>query len=349
MRSSLKRKSNVLSFVLISLSVLALILYIYFVDGIQNIFNIFINCNKVLFLIGFLSMILFWNFDYIILNVGLSIFNSKLTFKNGFRNAILGQFFNNITPSATGGQPFQAFYMNRYCGINYGVAIGALLIKFLCYQITLTVSCSVLLFLKFKFFVSRIQGFSFFMFFGFLVNSVFATILIIIGLNKKLTVFLIEFFVKVLGKLKIFKETKQKLINVRKEVDLFNKVILSSFKNIGKFFKMIFFSFLKIASLYSVNIIIALLFGIKLSFNGIFNIISGAACVQVTSTFIPLPGAVGGAEFLFFIIYDGIFEANTTSSALLFWRIYTFYFPIIVGLFFSRGLFKKYEFKNISK
>ena len=345
MLDSLERKSNVLSFVLILMSVVALILYICFVDGIKNVLNIFLNCNKVLLLAGFFSMLLFWGFDYFILNVGLSIFGKKLFFMQGARNCILGQFFNNITPSATGGQPFQAFYMNRYCGIQYGVAIGALLIKFLCYQIALTVSCSLLLFLKYKYFVSRIQGLSFFMFFGFLVISVFATIFIIIGLNKKLTVFLIGFFIKILGKLKIFKETEKKLINVKKEVDLFNEVILSSFRNIGKFLKMVFLSLLKILSLYSVNVIIALVFGINLSLNGVFNVVSGAACVQVTSTFIPLPGAVGGAEFLFLMIYDGVFETNKTSAALLLWRVYTFYFPIIVGLFCSRGLFKRGEIK----
>ena len=345
MLHNLKKKSNVLSFVLILLSVLALIFYISYVDGIKNVLNIFLSCNKIWLFVGFLFMVCFWALDYIILQQGLNIFGRKLSFKNGVVNCILGQFFNNITPSATGGQPFQTFFMNKACKIEYGVAVGALLIKFLCYQLALTITCSFFLFLKFNYFVSKIQGFAFFMFFGFLINAVIAMALIFVGINKKVTVFLIGFFIKILGKLRIFKNPEQKLISIKKEVDLFNETILTAFKNIRKLLKMIFFSLLQILFLYFVNAVIAFVFNINVSADSLFNIVSGAACVQICSLFVPLPGAVGGAEFLFFLIYDGVFVANKISAALLLWRIYTFYFPIIVGLFFSKSVFKRKELK----
>ncbi len=336
----LKEKSNILSIFLILLSFLVLVIYISFFDGIANVLNIFLNCNRIWFLVGFLVMFSYWFLEYYILNRSLKIFNSKLNFSNGIKNCMLGQFFNNITPSATGGQPFQVFYMSKFCKINSFNAVGALLLKFLSFQIALTLFCSIVIFFKFNYFISKIQGFIVLMFIGFSLNTIIAIILILVGVNKKFTSFLIDFFILLLKKLRIFKKSEEKLKDFKNELGIFNETVLEAFKNKKEFFIMIFFSLLQIFLFYIVNVVIVFVFKMNLTLNLMLNIICGAACVQMSSTFIPLPGAVGGAEFLFFVIYDGIFTAKYMTSALLLWRIYTFYLPIIIGLIFSRGLFR---------
>lgn len=285
-------------------------------------------------------MFSYWFLEFYILNRSLNIFNSKLSFSNGIKNCMLGQFFNNITPSATGGQPFQVFYMSKFCKINSFNAVGALLIKFLSFQIALTLFCSVVIFFKLNYFINKIQGFIVLMLIGFLLNTVIAIILILVGVNKKFTSFLIDFFVLLLRKLKIFKKSEEKLKDFKNELGIFNETVLKAFKNRKEFLFMIFFSLLQILLFYTINIVIVFVFKMKLTLILMLNIICGAACVQMSSTFIPLPGAVGGAEFLFCVIYDGIFNAKYMTCALLLWRIYTFYLPIIIGLIFSRGLFK---------
>lgn len=341
MSTGLRLNSNFFSAILILFSVLALIFYIVFVDGLGNVLEVFMSCKPFWLFFGVFLMLIYWGLECYILNRGLKIFNKKLNLANNVKNCILGQFFNNITPSATGGQPFQVFYMTRYCGLSYGTALGGLLIKFICFQFSLTFLCSIVVFLKFNYFVGKIQGFAAFMFLGFIINTVIAVLLLIIGFNRKFAGVLIGFFIKILGKLKIFRETEKKLQDACKEVDFFNENIKLAFRNTKELCRMLFLSALQLLAFYSVNVVIAFSFGIKLNFFSIFNIISGAACVQMSSTFIPLPGAVGGAEFLFFAIYDGVFVSNQLSAALLIWRLYTFYLPIIVGIIFSRGMFSR--------
>jgi uncharacterized protein (TIRG00374 family) len=330
--NKLNKKSNRLNFFIILISIVGLVLYIVFVDGVENVLNIFLNCNRSWILFGFFIMCIYWYLEYYILNIGLDLLNSKLSFKNGMKNCILGQFFNNITPSATGGQFFQTFYMNKFCKIQYGVAVGALVIKFLCFQVALTLFCSLVLFFKFKYFVSKIQGFAILVFIGFTINVFVMVGLILIGFNKNISIFFIDLFEKILGKLKILQKTRKNLIDIKKEIDVFNQNILKAFQNKKILFKMLFYSFLQILSFYFVNVIIALIFDVKVSLMQTVNIICSAACVQMSTTFIPLPGAIGGAEVLFYLIYDGIFSSAKTNVALLTWRIYTFYFPIIVGV-----------------
>ena len=52
-------------------------------------------------------------------------------------------------------------------------------------------------------------------------------------------------------------------------------------------------------------------------------------------SFIPLPGAAGGAEGGFCMIFGLFFKANTIIPALFLWRVITYYSCIGVGALFS--------------
>ncbi|MEG0664334.1 MAG: lysylphosphatidylglycerol synthase domain-containing protein, partial [Clostridia bacterium] len=53
--------------------------------------------------------------------------------------------------------------------------------------------------------------------------------------------------------------------------------------------------------------------------------------LMMIMAFIPTPGAGGAAEGGFFVIFKTFFAVNEIKMAILFWRIYTFYLPILVG------------------
>lgn len=341
------KKSGIINGVIIVLSVVVLIAYIVFVDGLDNIINAFSNCRPEWLFVGVFAMGGYWYLEAHILNKGLSIFNRKLKAKYSIKNCMIGQFFNSITPSATGGQPIQAYYLNR-CGIEYGFATSALLLKFISFQFSLTFVCIIVMIFKFNEYASKIQGFTALMLIGFTINTCVAIGLILIGFNKKFALVIMRFFVKVLGKLKILKDVDKKLELVSDEVEIFSKGFSTAVANKKVIIKMLLLSIVQILLFYSVNVIIALSFGIHINLSSMFHIISGAACVQMSSTFIPLPGAAGGAELSYYVIYGSVFEAGQISAAVLLWRIYTFYMPIIVGLFFSKDLFGKKFDKSFS-
>ena len=58
------------------------------------------------------------------------------------------------------------------------------------------------------------------------------------------------------------------------------------------------------------------------------------------SSFVPLPGAAGGAEYSFHTFFAPFFAPYgiSVNLAMLLWRLITFYFPILAGscfLFFG--------------
>jgi uncharacterized membrane protein YbhN (UPF0104 family) len=63
-------------------------------------------------------------------------------------------------------------------------------------------------------------------------------------------------------------------------------------------------------------------------------------------TFIPTPGSGGGAEGGFLLIFNSIFKQGTINMSILFWRLYTFYLPIILGAFFLIPSKRKEKLKS---
>ena len=71
-----------------------------------------------------------WNFiDALRLRIVTSQFNVKIPFKKRFFNSVLGTFFNNLTPMAAGGQPFQIYHL-RTLGLKSKTATNIILSRF---------------------------------------------------------------------------------------------------------------------------------------------------------------------------------------------------------------------------
>ena len=65
-----------------------------------------------------------------------------------------------------------------------------------------------------------------------------------------------------------------------------------------------------------------------------WQIIPTQAVLLLIMMFIPTPGSGLGAEGGFYLLFQSIFKEGTINMSILFWRMYTFYLPIIVGALF---------------
>ena len=66
-----------------------------------------------------------------------------------------------------------------------------------------------------------------------------------------------------------------------------------------------------------------------------FSMIAAQAFVLMISSFVPLPGAAGGAELSFFTFFKLFFPANLLNISVLVWRLVTFYLTVCVGMCFT--------------
>ena len=68
----------------------------------------------------------------------------------------------------------------------------------------------------------------------------------------------------------------------------------------------------------------------------VFDMITGQAFVTMVSSFMPLPGGSGAAEGSFYVFFEMFFTPNTIKSAILVWRIITYFMNIIIFAPFAR-------------
>ena len=145
MKKKITYTLNVLLIVAIGFATLKLI----FNDGgLKTFMHDFNQSNKVWLIIGILLVLLFVCSESVIIKYMLKMFNTKVPLLRCIKYSFIGFFFSYITPSATGGQPAQIFYMKKD-GIKIGYSTLIMMVIAFTYKLVLVLLG--LIFIIFKF------------------------------------------------------------------------------------------------------------------------------------------------------------------------------------------------------
>ena len=325
------KKKIIFNFVLILAIFVGLTIYMIKVDGIDNIIKILIQADYRWVLLGIICLLIHWTCEAITLHIPIKEMYPNQSIKNSIKVSMIGLLFNNITPFSSGGQPMQAYELTK-TGKRVSDSLSAMAIKFIITQIALVVTTLVVVFFEFDFLKILMQNYIWVAILGFLVNIIAIIVVILIGVKKSIILAITKPIIKFLGKIKIFKNPEETLEKCEKSIENFNKQfsIMKSKKKmvVTMFIAAVIQSF----AYYSITYTIYRAFGnYGISF---WQIIPTQAFLLLIMTFIPTPGSGLGAEGGFYILFNTIFKEGTINMSILFWRLYTFYLPILVGLFF---------------
>lgn len=327
------KKSNKLNLIICGIAFVVMVVYLVFVDGIDNIVSALKDINPLYIGIGVLFMLGYWLCEAGTVHVMLKSMYPKMRFWHTWLVTIIGQYFNCITPSASGGQPMQAYYLVKF-GIPLGSAMTALLSRFIVYQFTLTIYSIFTLIVGFSEFGTDLsaKGLMPFVFIGFVINTAVIVVLISIAVWKKGSLKAANWLISLLVKMRIVKNPLKWRIYISREVNKFHTNFNFLKKNVGIIIKSLFFNIIQLTLYLSISYVLYLGFG--MSEVSLLQIISYQAYVLMISSFIPLPGAMGGAELGYAGFFGDIF-GNYIGVSTMLWRIFTFYLPILVGMGFT--------------
>lgn len=82
---------------------------------------------------------------------------------------------------------------------------------------------------------------------------------------------------------------------------------------------------------YAIPFVIFMAMGINADFDLFLNCLAMGSFVSIVSGLIPIPGASGGTEAIFVMMFSNLFAGNIVTSAMLIWRFLTYYLMMIVG------------------
>lgn len=325
------KKGTFFNFILIITIFAGLLIYMINVDGIDNIINLLHQVNYNWVIAGLICLIIYWICEAITLHVPLKRMYKNQTFGNSVKVSMIGQLFNNITPFSSGGQPMQAYELTK-TGKRVSDSLSVLMLKFIVTQIALVVTTVIIVFAEFDFFKMLMHDYLWVAILGFGVNIVAIIVAIIAGINKKLITSIVNPIIKLLGKIHIFKQPDKVIDNFDKSMDNFSgqfKVMKSEKLMVLKMFVV---AVIQSMSYYSITYMVYKAFGNSgITF---LQIIPAQAFLLLIMTFVPTPGSGLGAEGGFYLLFNSTFKKGTINMSILFWRIYTFYLPIIVGALF---------------
>ncbi|SFD34407.1 lysylphosphatidylglycerol synthase transmembrane domain-containing protein [Clostridium uliginosum] len=326
-------KNKIFNSIVVIVSSCIFLSFFLFTKGLNSLIKELKTLNASWILLAVILMLLFWVFEMLALYIITKTFykTSNLLIKS-FKFEMIGQFFGAVTPFSAGSHPAQLYAMIE-SEIPAGIAGSILMIKFIIHQAINIVILALSFLFKFNYFNSRINYFLYFCISGLVVHVMIMIFAILFSINDKITKNILIFIFKVLKKFRLIKNTECTYKKIEIELENFHKNASLITKNIKMCIYASIFTFLQWITFFSIPYCIYRSFGFNSA--DILTMITAQIFLINFMAIIPLPGAVGGAEGGFYLIYSLFFKSDTIITAIFIWRILTYYSSIAIGSIFT--------------
>lgn len=300
---------------------------ILFNADFKDVMKTMSQVNLVYIAIGIGSMFLVVLCEAINIRRSLKVFKEKSTLFQCVQYSFAGIFFSSITPSATGGQPMQLYYMHKK-KIDISNSMLALLICLATYQFVNVSMAIMSVIIKFDFLKGTLGKFSVLLFLGIGLNIILLVLILASIFSKKIIFKVVNLCVKVL---KRFNPQKAIIFNEMALIEIEKYKKGADYIKNDKIFiiKTIFTTTVQILALHSIPFWVYKALG--MSSVPLIQFILIQSALYITGAALPLPGAVGIGEQGFLVFFKTLFPAQVISSAMLLSRGISFYLMVLIS------------------
>lgn len=226
----------------------------------------------------------------------------------------VGFFFSCITPSATGGQPMQIYYMKKE-KIPIPVATVILMVVTITYKLVLVViGLGILLFgrsIREQYLGEVIPVF----YLGVLLNVFCVTLMTVLVFHPVLAEVILTRGMKALEKLHLMRQKEERSRKLREAMQVYRETAAYLEKHRRVIFWVILITFVQRLALFAVTWVVYLAFG--LSGTAIWDVVVLQAVISVSVDMLPLPGGMGISEALFLRIFPSVFQGMLLPGMVL--------------------------------
>lgn len=266
-----------------------------------------------------------WGLVYLVMG---KKYNRNYTFTNGIVCAFVGTFMSGITPSSTGGQFAQAYILKKQ-GIKVSDGASLLWADFIIYQTTMMIYVTILFLLKFAYYSKQSSWFNMILL-GYVVNAIVVVALYTMALFPKFMLKLTAWAGGVMKKIKFIKNPEQKVEAWNLQVQSFTKEIKVLAQDKKNIVVCSLINIVRLTLLYSLPFVVARALGINLEPEKMLDVIALSSFVLMANSFIPVPGASGGTEVVFSLMFQSMM-GTLTGAVMVLWRFSTYHVIILIG------------------
>lgn len=259
-----------------------------------------------------------------------------------YKSIAICRYYDALTPLATGGQPFQVYYLNKR-GLNASSATSVPLAKYIYSQVTYILFSLIVLLCGSGFITTSVNPLVMTLcYIGLALNLLLLLAIFFLSISKKVAPRIMFGLLKMLKWMHIIKDSRSLFKKVMRTV----KEYVSTFRMFMTSGWLMFFEFLLSIALtlatYSIAFVVYCVF-CDFDISLWYTFLTLQLVCDLAISFVPIPGGAGTAEIsystLFASYYTMAGAGNVFVWAILLYRIMTYYAYLIQG-----GIILLYDF-----
>ena len=240
--------------------------------------------------------------------------------------ALLGKYYDNITPFGAGGQPFQIHYLKKR-GYSAGTSGAAPVIGFLTQQIAF-VLIGIVVFVTNRSVLDSIPLLHISAYVGLVMYALLPMGLLLFAAFPRPFKAVVRWAIRLLAKLHIIRDAEKATHTTIASLDDYLKCIRLFRKRPIFFAKLIFLSCLYQLAILSIPFFMLRAFGGVSDWWTSFSLV---VYIYAAITIIPTPGNSGAAEGSFYAVFSSL-EGGMLFWAMIAWRFLVYYSWLICGI-----------------
>ena len=243
--------------------------------------------------------------------------------------SFIGFFYSGITPSATGGQPMQLYYMCKDKN-DLSESSVVLMMVALIYKFVLVLIGTAMLVFWYRPLQHYLREFFPLFLLGLGLNLMLVLILLAVMLAPKGIKSIIVYAEWMLIKIRILKVSERRTEKIEQFVGGYQDAVRFLIDNKRKVFNVCAFTFLQRCSVFILTWIVYRGFGLEGADALTVSLLQ--ASVYIAVDMLPVPGAQGITELMYRNIFGTIFSGGYLMPSLYVTRGISFYFLLFVGM-----------------
>lgn len=277
----------------------------------------------------------------------------KWHLKTCMETGMIGIYYNNVTPLAVGGQPFEIYNLSKH-GIHKGVSSALPIATFFLNQFAFVI-LGVAALILYNFNVLNVgyalkDGVNIIAIIGLSTCLLMPLLVVIFSLMPRVGAWLVKIVVKLGSKLRIIKNPELTNYKFVKSVVYNTKCLKKIAKSPWTFISTFLLSFGEQLAMSSIAYFTLRFFGFDWPAWSVWEwaqVIQMCIILYAAVSFIPTPGNSGAADLSFYVFFEAGLLAGFAFPAMVVWRLLSYYSFIIIG--FSYLTIKKRKEKKLAK
>ena len=243
--------------------------------------------------------------------------------------SFIGFFFSGLTPSATGGQPMQLYYMKKDGYSLSGSSVVLMTVAVVYKLVLVLIGAGIVLFWRvpLKEYLGKYYGLYFL---GLFLNTALVAVLLAVMFSPGIIRAFLRKAEDILVSFRILKKSEARQDKAEQFLSGYQETVSFLREHKGMVAVILISTFLQRFTVFALTYVVYR--GLGLSGAAMMDIVFVQASVYIAVDMLPVPGAQGITEAMYQSVFDSIFTGKYLTASMCSTRGISFYAVMVIGL-----------------